>query len=128
MNFTYVKCQDGRYYRDPMWERRDWYITIDGSETEIIIVRKPDTGNPDDARKSVINILNAIGIKANIIMNSYRGNERRVFPSGVKPASRFLLEILSTPPVPPKFSGVKDSRDEIRGGIIHEFDSIKGEV
>lgn len=108
MKPNYVLCNNGKSYRDPRWERRDWYIQWEDGTFVIAIVKRVEHFEIEAAKQSAINILNGVGIRANIRMNSFLANEKRSFPSGFKSSVKFDIDILENPPPPMKYTAIRE--------------------
>lgn len=100
---TFVKCNDGNYYRDPTWRGNDFFICFDDDDPPEIVIKKPKNLSLQTAYEMALHRLKLAGFNALIRRESYKGGASRCFELGrfkFTKAFSYFIDVLKAPNKP----------------------------
>lgn len=102
---TWCKCTDGKWYEEPVWEGKGWFICLDDDDPPELVVQENckcnGTGWFRIVRKD--------------------GEAQRLFNGSWQPARSYFGKFTQVPPPPQRYDSVSDTRPSYMG-CFYDFE------
>ena len=124
LTFTSCRCNDNKYYQDPVWRGPDYFVCFDDDDPPEIVVKLIGPKDHNVCKEKAEAILRSLGFN-NFTLNSFSSSSSRMFRTpGTKdykphPAFSFFINMTEAPPPPNEHGKVSEKMPD--DGVIYPF-------